>query len=61
MIIIIIIIIIMAEYREESWKLGETCCLENSSERPSAKTDVKNSNNNNNNNKNVNNFQKLIR
>ena len=41
------------EYWDESWKHEETCCLSNSSERPSAKTDVKKSqgvNNNNNNN-----------
>ena len=31
------------EYWEESWRLGETCCLSNSSERISVKTDVKNS------------------
>ena len=30
----------------ESWRLEETCCLSNSSEKPSANTDVKNSNNN---------------
>ena len=30
-------------YWEESWRLEETCCHSNSSERPSAKTDVKNS------------------
>ncbi len=30
--------------REESWRLEETCCLSNSSERPSANPDVKNSN-----------------
>ena len=41
------------EYWEESWRLEETCCHSNSSERPSANTDEKNSegvNNNNNNN-----------
>ena len=32
------------EYREESWRLEEICCHSNSSERPSASTDVKNSN-----------------
>ena len=31
------------KYWEESWRLEETCCHSNSSERPSAKTDVKNS------------------
>ena len=31
------------EYREESWRLEETWCRSNSSEEPSAKTDVKNS------------------
>ena len=31
------------EYREESWRLEETCCQSNPSERPSANTDVKNS------------------
>ena len=43
------------EYWEESWRLEETCCHSNSSEKPSAKADAKNSkgvnNNNNNNNK----------
>ena len=41
------------EYWEESWRLEENCCLSKSTERPSAKTDVKNSKsvNNNNNNK----------
>ena len=34
----------LPEYREVSWRLEETCCHLNSSERPSAKTDVKNSN-----------------
>ena len=29
------------EYREESWRLEETCCHSNSIERPSAKIDVK--------------------
>ena len=41
------------EYWDESWRLEETCCHPNSSEKPSANTDVKNSrgvNNNNNNN-----------
>ena len=32
------------DYWEESWRLKETCCHSNSSERPSAKTNVKNSN-----------------
>ena len=32
------------EYWEESWRLGETCCHSNSSERPSANANVKNSN-----------------
>ena len=41
------------EYWEASWRLEETCCHSGSCERPSAKTDVKNSQwvNNNNNNK----------
>ena len=38
------------EYWEESWRLEETCCHSDSSEKPSANTDVKNSNNNNDNN-----------
>ena len=41
------------KYWEESWRLEETCCHSNSSEKPSAGADVKNSkgvNNNNNNN-----------
>ena len=29
---------------DESWRLEETCCHSNSSEKPSANTDVKNSN-----------------
>ena len=40
---------------EESWRLEETCCHSDSSEKPSANADVKNSkgvNNNNNNNNN---------
>ena len=37
------------EYQEESWRLKETCCHSNSSERPSAKTQVKNSQRVNNN------------
>ena len=51
------------EYWEESWRLEETCCHSNSSEKPSAKTDAKNSkginssSNNNNNNNNNNNAQ----
>ena len=32
------------EYWEDSWKLGETCCHSNSSERPSANADMKNPN-----------------
>ena len=32
-----------AEYWEESWRLEETCCHSNSSERQSADADVKNS------------------
>ena len=32
------------EYWEESWRLEETCCHSDSSERPSAYADVKNSN-----------------
>ncbi len=42
------------EFRVESWRLEETCCHSNSSEKP-ANTDVKNSrgvNNNINNNNN---------
>ena len=31
------------EYWEESWRLGETCCHSNANEKPSAKTDAKNS------------------
>ena len=31
------------EYWEESWRLEETCCHTNSSEKPSALADVKNS------------------
>ena len=31
------------EYWEESWRLEETCCHSNSSEKPSANADVKNS------------------
>ena len=30
------------EYCEESWRLEETCCHSNSSEKPSANADVKN-------------------
>ena len=33
-----------SEYWEGSWRLEETCCHSNSSERPSGKTDEKNSN-----------------
>ena len=46
------------EYRKEYWRLEETCCHSDSSEKSSAKTDVKNSqwvNNNNNNLSNNNN------
>ena len=32
------------EYGEESWRLDESCCRSNSSERPSANADMKNSN-----------------
>ena len=32
------------EYQEESWRLEETCCLSDSSEKPSANADVKSSN-----------------
>ena len=35
---------------DESWRLEETCCHSNSSEKPSANTDVKNSKGVNNNN-----------
>ena len=38
------------EYWEDSWRLEETCCHSNSSEKPSANADVKSSNNDNNNN-----------
>ena len=43
------------EYREESWRLQETCCHSKFRERPSANTDVKQSHgvNNNNNNHNA--------
>ena len=37
------------EYWEESWRLEETCCHSNSSEKSSANTDVKNSKRVNNN------------
>ena len=43
------------EYWEESWRLEETCCHSDTSERPSANSDVKNTNNNNNNDDNNNN------
>ena len=49
------------EYWEESWRLEETCCLSNSSERTSAHTDVKYSHNNNDNNNNDNRCRRLIR
>ena len=39
-----------SEYWEQSWRLGETCCHSNSSEKPSAGADVKNSQGVNNNN-----------
>ena len=35
------------DYREDSWRLEETCCRSISCERPSAYADVKNYNNNN--------------
>ena len=38
------------EYWEKSWRLEETCCHSNSSERPSDVADMKNSNYNDNNN-----------
>ena len=49
------------EYREESWRLEETCSHSNSSEKPSANAGVKNSKrrrrmNNNNNDNNYYNF-----
>ena len=50
------------EYWEESWKLEEACYHSNSSEKPSAKTDVKNSkgaNNYNYNNNNKNNTDRI--
>ena len=34
----------MARIEEESWRLEETCCHSDSSEKPSANADVKNSN-----------------
>ena len=40
------------EYWEESWRLEETCCHSNSSEKPSANTDVRDSKGVNNNNDN---------
>ena len=43
------------EYLEESWRFEETCYHWNSSEKPSAKTNVKNSQGVNNNNYNYNN------
>ena len=46
-----------ARIQRRTWRLEETCCHSNSSEKPSANTDVKNSkrvNNNNNNNNNNN-------
>ena len=47
------------EYWEESWRLEETCCHSDSSEKPSVKADVKNSNDNNNNNKGTKNLMNL--
>ena len=48
----------MKKKKRKNWRLEETCCHSKSSEKPSAKTDVKNSegvsNNNNNNNNNNN-------
>ena len=44
------------EYWEESWRLEETCCHSNSSERSSANPDVENSPGVNNNNKSLNIF-----
>ena len=45
------------EYWGESWRLEETCCHSNSSEKPSANADVeKNDNNDNNNNSLSSNF-----
>ena len=38
------------EYWDQSWRFEETCCHSNSSEKPSANTDVKNSRGVNNNN-----------
>ena len=40
------------EYWEKSWRLEETCCHSNSSERPSANADVKNSKRDKNNDNN---------
>ena len=49
-----------AEYWEESWRLEETCCHSNSSERSSFNPDEQNSQGvNNNNNNNNNNNEKL--
>ena len=51
------------EYWEVSWKIEKTCCKSNSSEKPSANADVKNSQwviNNNNNNNNNNNVKRRI-
>ena len=42
----------LPEYWEESWRLVETCCHSNSSERPSVLADGKNSQGVNNNNNN---------
>ena len=50
------------EYWEGSWRLEETCCHSNSSEKPSANADVKNCKGvNNNGNNNNNNHRKNIR
>ena len=40
---------ILPEYLKESWRLEVKCCHSNSCEKPSAKTDVKNSQGVNNN------------
>ena len=41
------------EYWEESWKLEETCCHSNSSEKPSVNVDVKNLSDEENDNTNI--------
>ena len=48
------------EYWKESWRLEETCCHSNSSERPSSNADVKNSNGNNNNNNNNSSYKERL-